>query len=249
MRSTYTQDDLLGVADVDLLELIRHSGEPHRRVTQLNDPHTGRVPGTLEYTVGYYAKRPPTASLRSDGQDPGIPRDLQAKPEFQNARAIAMNDLEAAVLVTPPDPAWPSGIVSIQVHEICGLGVKKEGREKNVFRMQGSREGEKGQDEDAEEVEEGEGLPSSYCTMYVKAASQGYPIADLNTTSSSLNDELVYQTRVKPITSTPIFNAGTERFVRDWRTAHVAVTVKDARMRENDAILGVVMIKVSLPLA
>lgn len=62
----------------------------------------------------------------------------------------------------------------------------------------------------------------------------------------SLNDELIYQTRVKPITSTPIFNAGAERFVRDWRTAHVAVTVKDSRMRENDAILGVVMIKVSL---
>ncbi len=62
----------------------------------------------------------------------------------------------------------------------------------------------------------------------------------------SVNDELVYQTRVKPITSTPIFNAGTERFVRDWRTAHVTVAVKDSRMRENDAILGVVMLKVSI---
>ena len=62
-----------------------------------------------------------------------------------------------------------------------------------------------------------------------------------------MNDELVYQTRVKPITSSPIFNAGTERVVRDWRTAHVAVTVKDSRMRENDAVLGVVMLKVSPP--
>ena len=53
----------------------------------------------------------------------------------------------------------------------------------------------------------------------------------------SINDELVYETRVKPITSSPIFNAGTERFVKDWRTAHVAVTVKDSRMRENDAVL------------
>lgn len=75
-------------------------------------------------------------------------------------------------------------------------------------------------------MEEGEGLPSSYCMV-------------------SVNDELVYRTRVKPITSTPIFNAGTERFVRDWRAAHVAVTVKDSRIREKDAVLGVVMLKLS----
>lgn len=55
----------------------------------------------------------------------------------------------------------------------------------------------------------------------------------------------VYSTRVKPITSTPIFNAGTERFVRDWRCAHVSVTVRDSRMRENDPILGIVWLKLS----
>ena len=158
-------DDLLGLADVDILELVRDPGRPRRRVARLGDPHSRHVPGTLEYTVGYYAKRPPTAGLRSDGQDPGIPQDLRDKPEFKNAREIAMNDLEAAVLVTPPDPEWPCGILSVQAHEIRGLGIKKEGREKSVLKTKSSREGEKGQDEDAEEVEEGEGLPSSYCTV------------------------------------------------------------------------------------
>lgn len=87
-------------------------------------------------------------------------------PEFQNARSIALDDLEAAVLVTPPDPEWPSGIVSIQVHEVRGLGVKTEGRETNVVKTPGhSREGEKGQDEGGQELEEGEGLPSSYCMV------------------------------------------------------------------------------------
>ena len=62
----------------------------------------------------------------------------------------------------------------------------------------------------------------------------------------SLNDELVYETRVKPITSSPMFNAGTERFVRDWRKAHVVVTVMDSRMRESDAVLGTVFLKVCL---
>lgn len=161
-----SQDDLLGVAEVDIIDLIRHSGQPHRRTTSLSNPHSSHTPGTLEYTVGYYAKRPPTESLKIDGGiDPGIPKDLQDRPEFQNAREIAMNDLEAAVLVTPPDPTWPSGIVSVQVHEIRGLGVKTEGRERNIFKGLASREGQKGQDDEGGEAEESEGLPSSYCTM------------------------------------------------------------------------------------
>ena len=49
---------------------------------------------------------------------------------------------------------------------------------------------------------------------------------------------------MKPITSSPMFNAGTERFIRDWRKTHVTVTVKDSRMRENDPVLGVVFLKV-----
>ncbi|EKM56734.1 uncharacterized protein PHACADRAFT_207924 [Phanerochaete carnosa HHB-10118-sp] len=219
-------DDLLGIAEADIIDLVRHGGQPHRRVAKLGDPHSKHVPGVLEYTVGYYPKRPPTEGLKRDGQDPGIPEDLRDRQEFKNAKEIALNDLEAAVLVTPPDPEWPSGILSVQVHEIRGLGIKKEGREMNVAKTGGSREGEKGQDEEAQEVEEAEGLPSSYCTI-------------------SLNDELAYQTRVKPITSTPIFNAGTERFVKDWRTAHVTVAVKDSRVREKDAVLGVVMLKLS----
>jgi len=42
-----------------------------------------------------------------------------------------------------------------------------------------------------------------------------------------------------------MFNAGTERFVRDWRKAHVTVTVKDSRLRENDAVLGIVLLKLT----
>lgn len=42
-----------------------------------------------------------------------------------------------------------------------------------------------------------------------------------------------------------MFNAGTERFVRDWRSAIVTVTVRDQRNREHDPILGVVPLKLS----
>jgi hypothetical protein len=134
-------------------------------VAKLTHPHTKNIPGSIEYTIGYYGKRPPTESIKRNGEDPGIPEDLQQMQEFRNAKEIALNDLEAAVLVTPPDPEWPSGIVSVQLHEIRGLGIKTEGREKNVLKAHESREGQKGQDEDAQEIEEGEGLPSSYCLM------------------------------------------------------------------------------------
>ncbi|EIW58918.1 uncharacterized protein TRAVEDRAFT_48061 [Trametes versicolor FP-101664 SS1] len=61
------------------------------------------------------------------------------------------------------------------VHKILDLTVKTAGKEHKG----GHREGE-GQDDGEETAEEGEGLPSSYCTI-------------------SLNDKLVYETRVKPI--------------------------------------------------
>ncbi len=42
-----------------------------------------------------------------------------------------------------------------------------------------------------------------------------------------------------------MFNAGTERFMRDWRSGIVTVTVRDQRMRQHDPILGVVPLKLS----
>ncbi|KAI0329974.1 hypothetical protein GY45DRAFT_1278584, partial [Cubamyces sp. BRFM 1775] len=183
-------DDMMGFAEIDIVDLIRERGKPTRRVSPLSSPDSQDRPGSIEYTVGYYGKLPPNKALTTDGSDPSLPDDLRNQPEFKEARAVALNDLEAAVLVTPPDPEWPSGILSVQVHEIRDLSVKTMGKERKGGK---GREGEKGQDEGEETAEEGEGLPSSYCTI-------------------ALNDELVYETRVKPITSSPMFNAGTERF-------------------------------------
>jgi hypothetical protein len=55
----------------------------------------------------------------------------------------------------------------------------------------------------------------------------------------------IYRTRSKAVSSQPIFNAGTERFIRDWRSSIVTVTVRDQRNREHDPILGVVPMKLS----
>ena len=55
----------------------------------------------------------------------------------------------------------------------------------------------------------------------------------------------VYRTRAKAVSSQPIFNAGTERFMRDWKSGIVTITVRDQRNREHDPILGVIPLKVS----
>lgn len=47
------------------------------------------------------------------------------------------------------------------------------------------------------------------------------------------------------MSSMPNFNAGTERFIRDWRSAVVTVTVRNQRYREHDPILGIISIKLS----
>ena len=55
----------------------------------------------------------------------------------------------------------------------------------------------------------------------------------------------MYRTRAKAVSSKPIFEAGTERFVRDWRSTIITITVRDQRNREHDPILGVVPLRLS----
>ena len=112
--------------------------------------------------MGYYGKLPPNKALTTDGTDPSIPDDLRGNEEFKDAKAVALNDIEAAVLVTPPDPEGPSGILIMQVHEIRDLSVKTMGKERKGGK---GREGEKGQDAGEETAEEDQALPSSYCTL------------------------------------------------------------------------------------
>jgi hypothetical protein len=40
---------------------------------------------------------------------------------------------------------------------------------------------------------------------------------------------MVYKTRVKQYTSMPYFEAGTEKFVRNWQDTVVRIQVRDAR--------------------
>ncbi|KAH8796574.1 hypothetical protein BGZ57DRAFT_961447 [Hyaloscypha finlandica] len=91
----------------------------------------------------------------------------------------------------------------------------------SVIESEGIREGwefEPAQPSGENKEEKHKRLPSSYCTI-------------------PINDELSAVNL--------FFNAGTERFIRDWRSGIVTVTVRDQSMRQQDQILGIVPLKLS----
>ena len=205
-------------------KMIQHPGKMYPQVSKLRGLDAGsEMPGELRWEVGFFGKPQFRPALRTSGKDVNLPDTLKDKPEMQDDKGTLGNAEEDAVAHTPPDPLWPSGICSIIVHQIVNLEYENiqgtTGKRKN-------REYEPAQEAGEIKEEEGGKLPSSYCTIL-------------------FNDQLVYRTRAKVVSSKPIFNAGTERFMRDWRSGILTVTVRDQRMRQHDPILGVVPLKLA----
>ncbi|KAJ5322352.1 C2 membrane targeting protein [Penicillium brevicompactum] len=219
-----TADDIVGKVELPIREMLQHPSRMYPQVSKLQGMDEGsEMPGQLHWEVGYFGKPKLRPELRSDGKKKDLPENLKGDPTFEDEKGTINNDEEDAVMHTPPDPIWPSGIVHIVVHQIVNLQIA------NIKGSDGNRKGKeyepaKPYGENTEE--QGDDLPTSYCKVL-------------------LNDQLVYRTRAKAVSSKPIFNAGTERFVRDWRSSVVTVTVRDQRYREHDPILGVVPIKLS----
>ncbi|KAI5864229.1 hypothetical protein GGS23DRAFT_488743 [Durotheca rogersii] len=219
-------DDVVGKVELSLQKLIQHPGQMFQQVSKLRGIKAeSSMPGELYWEVGYFGKTHFRTSLRTDGKDLSLPKEIRDNKELQDEKGAIQNDEEDAVIHTPPDPLWPSGILSIVVHQIVNLELANvKGSEGG--KRKGGREYEPACDAGEIKEESSKQLPSAYCTIL-------------------LNDELVYKTRTKVVSSKPIFNAGTERFVRDWRSAIVTVTVRDSRNRQHDPIIGVVPLKLS----
>ncbi|KAM0719697.1 hypothetical protein Q7P37_003828 [Cladosporium fusiforme] len=220
----HSADDICGKVELSMQKMIQHPGKMYPQVSKLSGMDEGsEMPGELRWEVGFFGKPQFRPALRSDGKNKALPDTLRDNPELQDEKGATNTELDDAVQHTPPDPLWPSGICSIVVHQIVNLEYE------NIKGTIGSRKGReyepaRGFGEGTDE--EGSDLPTSYCTIL-------------------FNDELVYRTRAKAVSSKPIFNAGTERFIRDWRSALITVTVRDSRHREHDPILGVVPLKLS----
>lgn len=220
----HSADDIVGKVELSMQKMIQHPGKMYPQVSKLAGMNAeSEMPGELHWEVGYFGKPQFRPALRTDGKDRTLPDELKDDPALQDEKGVSNSAQDDAVKHTPPDPLWPSGIVSIVVHQIVNLELD------NIKGTQGSRKGkefEPAKPYGEATEEEGQDLPTSYCTIL-------------------FNDQLVYRTRSKAVSSKPIFNAGTERFVRDWRSTIVTVAVRDSRNREHDPILGIVPLKLS----
>ncbi|PVG01479.1 hypothetical protein CPB86DRAFT_781696 [Serendipita vermifera] len=223
----HTADDLIGRVEIPVKELMAKPNKMFDRVDKLvGFENATAMSGTLHWSIGYFDKVPLNRALERPPENP-VPAKkpaaaMEMRPGDKGPRPAATDPPPPApdVQRTPPDPKYPSGILSVVIHQINNL------ERQNLKGASGDdREGQAGQDTD-EPGEQGSNLPSGYCEIIV-------------------NDDMVYKTRVKQYTSMPFFEAGTEVFIRNWQETVVRVVVRDSRLREKDPILGIV----NLPLA
>ncbi|KAF4975235.1 hypothetical protein FZEAL_7942 [Fusarium zealandicum] len=236
-----TADDDLGRIELGIKDLMKGE-ESNGRMSARQDGFRAlksgdEMPGKLEWSVGYYSKtRIQECQFQQQSHDPEIRTLDQLKEkvdkscehklretmfkegkkqediselEQQKAQELKVEQ-DAMIISAPPPDGFPSGLFSIQIHNITGLELER------LNKRQAANDAEATDEEDT-----GDGLPSAYCTVI-------------------LNHRKTFKTRTKPQNAKPFYNAGCERFVRDWREAEVFVTVRDARLKEDDPLLGIV---------
>ncbi|OJD32724.1 meiotically up-regulated protein [Diplodia corticola] len=239
-----TADDDLGRIEVDIKQLMRSPesrGKMMDRVDGFKALTAGEsMPGRLEWSVGYFPKvRVLDSQLAQQQADPEINSVDQLKQiadeeserklreskkdesaELEQQKAQDFKERQDQLLISSPPPQeYPSGILSITIHQITGLELEP------INKNKASKH-----EAESDEEQEGDDLPSSYCTIII-------------------NHGKVFRTRTKPKNSQPFFNAGCERFLRDWRNTDVHISVRDSRVHEDDALLGIVYLPLGRVLA
>ncbi|KAL9097372.1 MAG: hypothetical protein Q9163_006345 [Psora crenata] len=235
-------DDDLGRIEVDLKELMT-SPNSNGKMWDRTDGFQavegrGTMPGTLDWSVGYFSKTHiQPEQLETQKVEPEVSNiaelkkrvseeaerklreahDRDQSPEInqQKAQDLKLREdfdpapVDAMIIATPPLRDYPTGIFSIQIHQISGLEYEQINKNQNKT--------DEGDDSD----EGGKDLPSPYCTVI-------------------LNHQMIFRTRTKPKNAKPFFNAGTERLIRDWPSTQIMISVRDARVHENDPLLGLI---------
>ena len=164
---------------MDLKELM-HNEKSNGKMWDRQDSFMGSdanesMPGHLDWSVGYYAKvtmqkdqferqtaEPNVRNLQElkDRVSETAQKKLREASDRDNSDEIAQQkaqDLKARednmIVSAPPPVDFPSGIFSIQIHNITGLQFEKINKNDS-------------KEEEGDETEEGnDDLPSSYCTV------------------------------------------------------------------------------------
>ncbi|KAJ5267895.1 hypothetical protein N7478_010703 [Penicillium angulare] len=229
----------LGFIDIGLNEAMQSpqtNGKMWDRRDKLHKLSTKEdMPCILDWSLGYFSKRRISPTQRAPESDDrgvenvddlknkvagGAPQKLpeSRKGEFHKIEQQKVQDIKTRkdeIIISSP----PSPDYRSGIFAIQIHQILGLGFKK-VKRNQGD-----GVPEDDDQAE-GDDLLSSYCTVI-------------------LNHQKIFKTRTKPKSAKPSFNVGAERFIRDWSTAKVILTVRDLRMHERDPLVGIVV----LPLA
>lgn len=223
-----TADDIVGrVRSIPLSELVKKPNvlqERHDQLAGFED--ADQMIGSFHWKVGFFEKAPLDKNLQKQAEtrkEQEKKQEMEKDGEKYNPPPPPTKEQEEApadATICPPNKKWPSAILGITIESISALATREI--EEGVKGKE--REGSYGQDVDA--TQQGKNLPSAYCEVVV-------------------NDDVLFKTRVKPYSNAPVYNAGTEVFVRDWQRAQVSVIVRDARIREHDPILGIISIPIA----
>ena len=158
-----TADDIVGKVELSMQKMIQHPGKMYPQISKLSGMEAdSTMAGELHWEVGYFGKPIFRPALRTDGKNRNLPDELKDQKELQDDKGTANDSTEDAVMFTPPDPLWPSGICSVVVHQIVNLELE------NVMGSEGKRKGreyEPAKEYGENTEEEGKKLPSSYCTI------------------------------------------------------------------------------------
>ncbi|KAE9398780.1 hypothetical protein BT96DRAFT_920658 [Gymnopus androsaceus JB14] len=236
----FTADDNLGTVEVPLFDIMRSSDTRnrigHRQDRFRSDDGKSEWPGTLTWSVGYFAKTTLEQHLahKEDENVEELKKNIEEEAQAKLREAETRKQGEAGekgeieqqkkedlrerteeiVSGTPPSADWPAGILSVRIEQINGVEVDNP-------RKSGSKTTKN--QEDNVEHEEGDDLPSPYCTIVINHAK-------------------VYKTRTKMKANNPYYDAGTERFIKNWSTSIVMIAVRDSRLHEVDPLIGVVVL-------
>lgn len=175
-------DDVVGKVELSLQKLIQHPGQMFQQVSKLRGLKAeSSMPGELHWEVGFFGKTQFRTALRTDGKDINLPKELRDKKELQDDKGAIQSGEEDAVTHTPPDPLWPSGVLSIIVHQIVSLELEDVYGSEGGKRT-GGREYEPARDAGEIKEEASKKVPSSYCTILLndELVRQSVSIIQLN---------------------------------------------------------------------
>lgn len=73
------------------------------------------IPGSIDFSMGFFEKVRPKPRDVSEVENPELPEELRNHPEMTPEKAQSLDKDEELITSTPPDPEFPTGILSIRM--------------------------------------------------------------------------------------------------------------------------------------